>query len=104
MLYFLDKTITIRRLEEIDDNRTVYSATGTAVGYLCSWQEPSAETLQMYEGQIGDFYSVFVQIACPVQDGDQVVRDEKIYSVRDVKVMDFGATQYKRLIVVKGDA
>lgn len=104
MLYFLDKTVTLRRLEEIDVNRSVYSATGTAVGYKCSWQEPSAETLQMYEGQIGDMYSVFVQIACPVQDGDQVVRDDVVYSVRDVKVMDFGATQFKRLVVIKGDA
>ena len=103
MDYFLDKSITLRRLEEVDANRSVYSATGTAVGYPASWQEPSAETIQMYGGQIGDFYSVFVKIACPVQEGDHVVRSGREYSVRDVKVMDFGATQFKRLVVVKGD-
>ena len=103
MKYFLDKTITLKRLKYLDQNRSVYSATGTADGYSASWQEPSPERIAMYEGQIGNIYSCFVDVACPAQDADKVVKDDVIYSVKDVKVMDFGSTQYKRLIVVKGD-
>jgi len=81
----------------------VFSATGTAAGYKVSWQEPSPEKIALYEGEIGKMFSVFVDISCPVQSGDQVVRDSVQYSVRDVKTQDFGSMQYKRLIVVKQD-
>ena len=103
MQYFLDKIITLKRIKYLDINRSVYSATGTAVGYPASWQEPSPERIALYEGQIGNMFSCFVDISCPVQDADQVVKSGVIYSVKDIKIMDFGSTQYKRLIIIKGD-
>ncbi len=101
MKYFLDKSVSLRRLRMVDTNRSVYSATGTA-SYACSWQEPSPERQNLYEGQIGNLFECYVDITNPAVDGDQVVRDSLIYSVKSVKVMDFGSTQYKRLTVVKG--
>lgn len=103
MKYFFDRNITIKRLRHIDINRSIFSSTGTAVGYPASFQEPSPETLQMYEGNIGNMYSCFVDIDCPAQDADHVIIRDVEYAVRDVKTMDFGAFQYKRLIIIKND-
>lgn len=103
MRYFLDKTVTLRRLRRIDANRSAFSATGTSVGYPASLQEPSPEIQQLYEGQIGNLFSCFVDVGVPVVNGDQVVCSSVTYSVRDVKTMDFGSTQYKRLVLTKGD-
>ena len=103
MKFFLDKSITLKRLKYLDINRSVYSATGTAVGYPASWQEPSPERVALYEGQIGNMFSCFVDISCPAVDADQVVKNGITYSGKDIKTMDFGSTQYKRLIVVRGD-
>lgn len=101
--YFLSESITIRRLRSIDAIRSVFSATGTAVGYLTSWQEPNPEKIAMYEGEIGKTFVAFVDISCPAVTGDQVVKDGVIYSVKNVKTNEFGSTHYKRLTVVQGD-
>ena len=103
MKFFLSKTITLKRLKRIDANRSVYSATGTAVGYPASIQEPSPERVQMYGGEIGNLYFCFVDIFCPVIESDEVISGGITYWVRDIKVQDFGSTQYKRLIIAKGD-
>ena len=103
MRFFLDKSITLKRLKYLDINRSVYSATGTAVGYPASWQEPSPERVALYEGQIGNMFSCFVDISCPAVDADQIVKNGITYSIKDIKTMDFGSTQYRRLIVVRGD-
>jgi hypothetical protein len=97
----MDKSITVRRLKMIDANRSVYSATGTA-NYPASWQETSVDTIQMLGGQIGDLYSAYVDLSCPAEDGDQIVKDGIIYGVRDSREFDFGAFSYKRLVVVRG--
>jgi hypothetical protein len=103
MKYFLSETITLRRLGAIDINRSVFSATGSSDGYLASWQEPSPDKIALYEGEIGKTFVCFVDICCPVQPGDQIVKDGTTYSVRDIKVNEFGSTHYKRIIVVSKD-
>ena len=103
MQYFLDKNVTLRRLRRLDENRSVFSATGTADGYWASWQEPSPDRVQFYEGNIGNLFECYVDIDCPANQGDQVVKSGVVYTLQDIKVMDFGSTQYKRLTVVKGD-
>lgn len=101
MQYFLDRTLTLRRLRAIDSNRSVYSATGTADGYPACQQEPSPQKQQMYQGQIGNLWECYVEEYCPALEGDQVMISGKIYSVQDMKVMDFGSQHYKRLTIVK---
>lgn len=102
ILYFLDRTFTIRRLSNIDGTRSIFSATGTAAGYPCSWQEPSPETLEA-QGHVQNLYECYTDISCPIKDGDQIVQAGITYAVRDVEVMDFGSTQYKMIIASKGD-
>jgi len=99
--YFLNKNITLRRLRAIDDNRSSFSATGTAVGYPSSIQEPSPQAQQFLEGNIGNSWFAYVEENCPVLDGDQVVHNSHQYSVTDIKVMDFGGQHYKRITIVK---
>lgn len=101
MRFFLNKTITVRRLIQKDINRSVFSATGTADGYFASVQEPRPDRIQMYGGQIGNVFECYVEEDCPADDGDQVVKDGVKYSVQNVKVMDFGVQHYKRLTIVK---
>jgi len=103
MRYFLDSTILIKRLHMKDINRSVFSATGTAGGYLGSWQEPSPDKIQMYEGQIGKMFVCFLDISCPIQAGDKLIKDSITYSVRDIKINEFGSTHFKRVIVASGD-
>ena len=101
MKYFLSKVVTIRRLRAIDSNRSAYSATGTADGYPASLQEPRAEKVAMYGGQIGNLWECFVEEDCPALEADQVVINSQVYSVQNVKVMDFGSQHYKRLVIVR---
>lgn len=101
MKYFLDKNITLKRLRAIDGFRDVYSATGTAVGYPASIQEPNPDKVQYYEGQIGQPYFCYVEENCPVIDSDKAVHNGSEYMIKDVKVMDFGGQHYKRIIIVK---
>ena len=100
--YFFDRTFTIKRPREKDEFRSVFSATGTSAGYYCSWQEPNPETQEMY-GQVGNLYSVYVDVSCPIKDGDKIIQAGIEYMVHDIKTMDFGSTQYKRIIATKGD-
>jgi len=101
MQYFLDRTLTLRRLRAVDTNRSVYSATGTAAGYPASVQEPSADKVQMYGGQIGNLWECYVEEDCPAGEADQVVIAGVVYSVQNIKVMDFGSQHYKRLVITK---
>ena len=101
MKYFLSKYITLRRLRAIDSNRSAYSATGTADGYPASLQEPNADRIQMYGGQIGNLWECFVEIDCPALEGDQVVISNQVYSVQNVRVEDFASLPYIRLTIVK---
>ena len=101
MQYFLSRIITLRRLRAIDSNRTAYSATGTADGYPASIQEPAPEMVTMQGGQIGNMWMAYVEEDCFALEGDQIVYDSIIYSVRSVKLMDFGSQHYKRLLLVK---
>ena len=101
MKYFLDRILTLRRLRAIDSNRSAYSATGTADGYYTSQQEPSPDKIQMYGGQIGNMWECYVEEDCPAMEADQVVISSIIYSVQNMKVMDFGSQHYKRLTIVK---
>jgi len=101
MKFFLDRVITLRRLRAIDSNRSVYSATGTADGYPASQQEPSPDKMAMYGGQIGNLWECYVEEDCPALEADQVVINSVVYSVQNMKVMDFGSQHYKRLIIVK---
>jgi hypothetical protein len=103
MKYFLSEAITLKRLKSLDATRSVFSATGTSEGYLASWQEPNPEKIAMYEGEIGKTFVAFLDISCPVMPGDQVVKDGVIYSVRNIKINEFGSTHYKRIVVVQGD-
>jgi len=101
MQYFLDKVITLRRLRSLDTNRSAYSATGTADGYPANVQEPSPDKIQMYGGQIGNLWECYTEEECPGQEGDQIVINSRIYSVQNIKVMDFGSQHYKRYTIVK---
>lgn len=101
MQYFLSHVITLRRLRSIDTNRSAYSATGTADGYPASMQEPSPDMIQMYNGQIGNMWMCYVEEDCFALEGDQVVISGIKYSVKSVKVMDFGSQHYKRLTLCK---
>ena len=101
MKYFLDRILNLRRLRAVDSNRSVYSATGTADGYPTSQQELSPDKVAMYGGQIGNMWECYVEEDCPALEADQVVIKSIIYSVSDMKVMDFGSQHYKRLTVTK---
>ena len=101
MQYFLDRVITLRRLKAKDTNRQAYSATGTADGYPASVQEPSPDKIQFYGGQIGNLWECYAEEDCPALEGDQVVINTRIYSVQNVKLMDFGSQHYKRMTIVK---
>lgn len=59
--------------------------------------------MQFYEGQIGDMFVFFVDILCPVKEGDKVIQNSVKHSVVDLKTMDFGAYQYKKIVVSKDD-
>ncbi len=99
MKYFLDKKVTFKRLRVKTGNRTAYSATGTSL--YSSWQNPALETIQMYEGQIGKLYQVFLDGEVGYDRSDQVVRDGVTYQIRDIKVVDFGSQHFTKLIVVE---
>jgi len=101
MQYFLNRVIQLRRLKAIDTNRSVYSATGTADGYSASIQEPTPDMFVMSEGQIGNLWMAYVEEDCFALEGDQVVYNNIIYSVRSVKIMDFGSQHYRRLTLVR---
>ena len=101
MQHFLDRIITLRRLRAIDSNRSAYSATGTADGYPASQQEPSPAKIEMYGGQIGNLWECYVEVECPALEADQVVISSVIYSVQNMKVMDFGSQHYKRLTIIR---
>jgi hypothetical protein len=101
MQYFLTKVLNLRRLRAIDANRSAYSATGTADGYPISMQEPAPDMMQMYDGQIGNMWMCYVQEDCFALEGDQVVILGVKYSVKSVKVMDFGSQYYRRLTLIK---
>ena len=105
MRFFFDRNVTLRRLRRIDENRSVYSATGTAEGYPCSFQEPSPERMQFYDGNIGDLYEIYVDESCPIARGDKAVVNNVIYSVQDMKLVDpgWGMVNFKRVIVTRGD-
>lgn len=95
MIYFLDKTITIRRMQYRSGFKT-FSATGTAV--ISNWQEPAPEYVDMYGGTSGNLYNVFTDLDCMARPSDQFVRDSIIYDIRDMKVVDFGSYQFRRYI------
>ena len=101
MQFFLSKVITLRRLRAIDSNRSAYSATGTADGYPACQQEPSPDKIAMYGGQIGNLWECYVEEDCPAMEADQVVISSVIYSVQNMKIMDFGSQHYKRLTITK---
>ncbi len=101
MRYFLDKTITLRRLRKIDINRSVFSATGTAAGYKASKQNPNPDMVQFNSGDIGNVFFFYMDISCPVEVSDQIVHAGITYSVTEMKVQDFGSTQYKRILVTR---
>ncbi len=102
MQYFLDRVLSLRRLRRIGStDRSAYSATGTADGYPASVQEPSPNKIAMYGGQIGNLWEAYVEEDCPALEADQVVIKSVIYSVQNMKVMDFGSQHYKRLTIVK---
>lgn len=99
MKYFLDKSVSFRRLRIKSGDRSAFSATGTVE--KCSWQTPSLEKIQMYEGQIGKIYSVYFDGELEWGRGDEVVRDGVIYKIRDIKIVDFGSQHYTELVVVE---
>ena len=55
----------------------------------------------MYGGQIGNLWECYVEEDCPALESDQVVIAEKVYSIQNMKVMDFGSQHYKRLTIVR---
>lgn len=85
----------------IDINRSVYSATGTADGYSASLQEPSPDRVSLYGGNIGNLWECYTYEDCPALEGDQVVIDDQIYSVQNIRDEDFGSLAYKKLVIVK---
>lgn len=102
MRYFLDRTLTIRRLRRINANRSAYSATGTA--YDCSLQDPTPDRLQLVNGQIGKVYDVFVpDSSSNILAGDEIVIGSVRYSVRAKEVVDFGGQTFIALVVEKED-
>ena len=105
MRFFFDRTMTLRRLRRIDENRSVYSATGTAVGYSISFQNPSPDRVEHYDGNIADMREIYVDDSCPIDRGDQAVINGVIYSVQDMKHVDpgWGIVNFKRVIVTRGD-
>lgn len=105
MKYFLSKTVNIKRLRyKLGSRLSVYSSTGTASGYPASIQEPSPAKLALYaSGNISNMFDCYVEIFCPVHDGDHVVQGVNEYAVQDIKIQDFGSTHFKRLILLKVD-
>ena len=99
MRYFLNDTITVRRLKTKSGDRTAYSATATA--YEASIQQIGVERSQLLEGTIGKQYYCFVEGSPDILDGDQVIHGNVTYSVKSVKVVDFGSTPHYQLIIVR---
>lgn len=102
MRYFLDRSVSIRRLRRKDANRSAFSATGTS--YDCSFQDTQPDRVQYYNGQIGKTYDVYIDgSSSDIDAGDQVVIRNNRYSVKAKEVIDFGGTPYIALTVVAND-
>lgn len=102
MRYFLDRSVTIRRLRRIDLNRSSYSATATAL--QCSFQDLGPEKSNMFAGEIAQLYEVYVNDSnADIDVADDVVINELLYSVRAKEVIDFGGNPYIMLLVAKHD-
>ena len=99
MKYFLNDIVTIRRLKTKSGDRTAYSATATA--YEASIQQLGVEKSQLLEGTIGKQYYCFVEGSPDILDGDQIIHGNVTYSVKSVKVVDFGSTPYYQLVLVR---
>ena len=100
MRFFLDRNLTIKKRRMIDSYRSAYSATFSI--WPCCQQESSPEKKSFYAGLYGQAYDVYTEIDCEAMAGDQIVISDVVYDVADIKEMDFGAHQYKLLIVTKG--
>jgi hypothetical protein len=102
MRYFLDRNTTVRRLRRKSTNLSAYSATGTA--YDCSFQDPSADRIQLVGGQIGKTYDIYVpDSSADIDAGDEVVIRGIRYTVRAKEVVDFGGMPHIALIAVLVD-
>lgn len=99
MKYFLDREITIRRLKSTAGDKTAYSATATA--YSAGIQTMQAEQAQLYGGDIGRLYEIYVMpIEADILDDDEIVCNENVYKVRGVKRVDFGAFPHLEIVAV----
>lgn len=102
MRYFVDKSFTVRRRRKIDINRSAFSSTATAYGG--NLQDIRPELQQLYQGQIGRMYDLFIEdVNANIRGGDQVVAGGVTYAVEGVRTSDFGGQEYLHLTVVKVD-
>lgn len=104
MLNFLTKILTFSELTDTDGFKSEYVEEGNV--YACSpAQQLSPEEVQMYEGQIGQTQSRFVEITCPVEVSDKVFIDGITYKCSGVSSVEspFGTIKYKKLILASVD-
>ena len=101
MNYFFDKTVTLKRLHHKTGSKFSHSSTGTL--YYGNLQNASNELVQMYQGSIGQVWTCFVDVSCPVRISDIAVIGGTEYKVKGVKLCDFGSYHYKQLVIVEKD-
>lgn len=103
VVYFKSHEITIyRQRRKGSSNRFGFSATFTS--YYADIQPSGIERVQMTDGRFGSVHTAFVEQSVDIQEGDQVVADDKRYSVKGISTWQgAGLLDHKELILVSLD-
>jgi hypothetical protein len=110
MKIFLDDTVQVKSLKRKWSNRMnkVWSATATA--YDACLQQSPPETVQMYGGEIGKLFNIYIEESPALQITDKLVisspnkrRDNTLFTIKSIKFVapEFSSTTYTLIIGVK---
>lgn len=102
-MFFNSHEITIRKLRATSGYSSNYSATYTV--YDADIQPADIDRIDLVGGRIGTVFEAWVDAELPIEEGDQIVSDGYIYSVKSVNLYKgAGLLDHKHLILMKQDA
>lgn len=98
MLYFTtNNTISAIKRQSYTGGKSSYSSVGSGTGYLRPLSEEQAQANQMQWGQA---FSLIVECAVDIREGDRVVVDSVEYAVKGVANHNRGGlTAYKKCLL-----
>jgi hypothetical protein len=97
-VFFPSHSITIRRLRNVGNGKSSYSATFT--GYSADIQPIGADRVNSVGGRIGSSYEAWVDASVDIKEGDQLDSGGTRYSVRAVEYYHgAGLLDHKHLIL-----